>query len=153
MIDRIIKVQRSFLNVIRGFLNVFAQQCNCCMRAKPISCVGCMYGRAKDLMRQLDAVRDAEEEKYYIDNPMIARQKRIVRAIEQADRPLLSKEIKIPDVSRGLKKWTLKIMCERNILGSFVGEDGHYRFYIKHGMPKTPRFDANNNRKTKKQGE
>lgn len=136
--DTIIKVPRSFLNTIRGFLNVFAQQCANCLKSKPISCVGCLYGRAKDLIRQLDSIKNVEEEKYFVANPVEERQRIIIKAINQAGRPLLSREIRVPGITRHLKKWTLKEMCRRHILKSLVDRDGHYRYSIHKGMPKRP---------------
>lgn len=146
--DDKIQVPLSFLTQLRGFINIFASECDVCYRSKS-NCIGCVYGRAKKLIIELDHVRDVREEQYFIDNPFEERMHRIIKAIQQAGRPVLSKEIYLPDVYRGLKRWTLKTMCERNILGSTVGEDGHYRFYIKKGLPKS---NPTNKKQLKKKG-
>lgn len=145
--DEVIKVRRSFLNELRGFCNQFASMCDgCCMR--PCRCgYEATIRRAKLLVGAIDGMRNAEEERYYVNNPVDERFARVVKAIGQAGRPLHSNEILLDGVSKSLKLWTLKRMCRLHILGSSVDEAGRYVFFIDKGLSR-PQSSTNNKQGT-----
>ena len=135
--DEVVKVRRSFLNRIRGFLNIFAEMCRGCMRKAERGCVDCGNLRAKALVAELDNLKNASEELYWIDNPVRERQELILRAIRQAGRPLTSKEIRVDGISKSLKCFTLKRMCKKHILGSRKDGGGRYEFFILNDVLKS----------------
>lgn len=118
--DRVVSVKRSFLNEIRGFLNVFARLCSGCFR-RPCDCENYItINRAKRLISEIDAVRDADEENYFIENPAEERFARILKAVEQAGRPVRSDEIRLEGVYRQKKFSTIKTMVRRKMLSVTV---------------------------------
>ena len=125
--DRVLKVHRSFLNEIRGFLNVFTQSCVGCFR-RPCDCENyIIVNRAKRLIERIDVVRDAEEERYFVENPRDELFARIRRAIEQAGRPVRSEEIRIAGLYRQRKAWALRKMLKRGALVTVVVDGAkHY---------------------------
>lgn len=145
--DDIVKVRRSFLNRIRGFLNIFAEKCRGCMRKAQIGCIGCDSMRARLLVAEIDGLRNAKEERYWIDNPVMERHEIILRALRQANRPLPSREIRVDGISRSLKCFTLKRMCKKRILGSRKNDEGRYEFFILNG---TASPSGNNKRKARR---
>lgn len=114
--DSVVKVRRSFLNDIRAFCNSFAGLCEGCFM-KPCNCPNVdIISRAKHLIMRIDNIRDAEEERYFIDNPNEEMFARIIRAIEQAGRPVRSEEIRLEGVYRQRKAWALKHMVRHGRL-------------------------------------
>ena len=125
--DSVLKVKRSFLNEIRGFLNVFTQACVGCFR-RPCSCENyIVVNRAKRLIEMIDVIRDAEEERYFVENPREEIFIKIRRAIEQAGRPVKSDEIRLAGVYRQRKAWALRKMLKNGALVySVVGGVRYY---------------------------
>lgn len=123
--DSVIKVRRSFLNELRGFCNMFAQLCDNCFR-KPCNCANVeIIQRAKLLILRIDSLRDAEEERFFVENPNEELFARIRKAIEQAGRPVRSEEIRLAGVYRQRKAWALRTMVKR----------GRLEMSIENGIP------------------
>lgn len=134
--DEVISVKRSFLNKIRGFLNLFASRCSECLRRSGVNCTKCEeVSIARTLIVEVDGVRNAERERYFIDNPFMEKAAIAMDAIESAGRPISSTEIKLGDVSRQYKNRILRRMVKIGILTSSKPGDGQY-FYER-----GPRFD------------
>lgn len=102
--DEVVKVRRSFLNRIRGFLNLFANNCRGCVRKIQRGCLNCDNLRARILVTEIDNVRNAAEERYWIENPFEELLRRIMKAVEQGGGKVRSQEIRLRDVGRQ-KKW------------------------------------------------
>lgn len=127
--DEVVTVRRSFLNKIRGFLNMFAEQCRTCLRKNPWNCADChTVNRARALIVDIDTIRNAEEERYYIENPFTERAARAVRAIRQAGRPLTIGEIDMGSTvtTRQHKHIVMQRLVKLGYLDIGKDVNGHY---------------------------
>ena len=130
--DRVVKVSRSFLNRIRGFLNIFAGECRGCMRRVSTGCVGCDSLVASELMREIDNIKDSKEERYFVENPSEEIKSRIVRALEQAGKPVPSVCIRLSGVDKQRKRVILRKMFAAGIINMVEDpvNDGKYIYSL-----------------------
>lgn len=126
--DRVVKVRRSFLNDIRAFLNVFASMCIGCFRGTCDCQLANEIRRAKALIFMIDNVRDAEEERYFVENPAEELYAKIVEAVRQAGgKPVRSQDIRIPGINRQRKSRAMKTLVRRgNLVRIIEGEEAFY---------------------------
>lgn len=143
--DRVVKVRRSFLNEIRAFLNVFASMCKGCFRASCDCGMSDEITRAKNLIVRIDCARDAEEERYFVENPNEEFLAKVVEAVRQGGgESVRSQEISIPGASRQRKSRALKTLVRRGVLERT--EIGGEIFYAE-----TVRAGANSKNEKRKQ--
>lgn len=136
--DQLVRVRRSMLARIRSFLNVFAEQCKTCLRRSPENCMDCYSViRARELMAEIDGVRNVSEERYFVDHPMMEKCARIVNAVRQADRPLMSNEIFLDGASKQHKHMLLKKLVGLGVLELCGSSMSSVRTYGK-----GPRFNS-----------
>lgn len=135
--DSVVKVRRSFLNEVRGFCNMFASLCERCF-SKPCNCANAeIIHRAKNLIFRIDNIRDADEERYFVENPSEELFARIVKAIEQAGRPVCAKEIRLNGVYRQRKQWALNHMIKKGRLELTLVNGTRYFSVGSYGNNKT----------------
>lgn len=125
--DEVVSVRRSFLNRIRAFCNQFAEQCRTCLRRGTESCSECHTAqRAKQLVEEIDRARNAEEERFFVENPRIELAMRVVRAIREAARPVMACEIRMEGVAKQRKNSILKSMRRLGYISASKTANGTY---------------------------
>lgn len=119
--DSVVKVRRSFLNRLRGLCNALSSMCDGCYRASCDCFMANEIHRAKELMREIDDVRDAEEERFYVSNPAEEFMARVESAIRQGGgKNVRSDEIKTFGESRQRKARALKALMRRGRISKTV---------------------------------
>lgn len=94
----IVKVRKEFLADVRGFCRTFTSVCESCYN-RPCNCPQMdIIRRAKGIILRIDNIREAEEERYFVENPRELVYACIIRAIQQAGRPVSSREINLRSI-------------------------------------------------------
>lgn len=115
--DSVVKVRRSFLNEIRGLLVAFRSVCDNCYRSNCDCAFADEMRRAKTMISLIDTVRDAEEERFYVEHPVEELLRRFIEAIKQANgKPVRSSEMQIKGIRRQRKANCLKILLKRRVI-------------------------------------
>ena len=127
--DRVVKVRRSFLNELRALLVAFRSLCDSCYRGACDCILSDEMARAKRMIVRIDNLRDAREERFYVEHPENELFDRILIAVRQGGGRVRPQEIRV-GVSRQRKHKALKTLVRRGKLLRQV-TDGETFYAIK----------------------
>jgi len=129
-----ITVRKSTMSEIRSVLRSFTMLCDGCHKFYCDCSLSNELSRAKATIKFIDELRNEKEELFYIDNPILLIKRRIIKAIEQAKRPLRFGEIIVRDVYKQRKYNILRNMVKYGEIKSFIRNS--HTFYTLVGNKK-----------------
>lgn len=113
---------------IINFLRSLEQECSDCLRRQ--YCDTCHIKTAKLILSDLRNINAMDEVKP-IDISLPNRIRIIMECLEGANKPLLSKEIYIPNCSKELKEWTINnLLSRRKILRRRRENSSFYEYFL-----------------------
>jgi hypothetical protein len=122
---------------IINFLRSLEQECSDCLRRQ--YCDNCHIKTAKTILSDLRRNNVTTEVKP-IDISLPNRIRIIMECLEGANKPLLSKEIFIPNCSKELKEWTINNLLSRHKIRRRRRENSSFYEYF---LPNPKRMNKN----------
>lgn len=111
-----------------NFLQTLERECSDCLRRQ--YCDSCHIKTAKIILSDMRSNNVATEIKP-IDISLPNRIRIIMECLEASDKPLLSKEIIIPNCSKELKEWTINnLLSRRKILRRRRENSSFYEYFL-----------------------
>ena len=113
---------------LMNFLRSLESECADCLRRQ--YCDRCYIRTAKTILADIRNSRKPTENNP-IDNSLPSRIRVIMECLKNANKPLLSKEIYIPNCSKGLKEWTLNtLLSQHRILRRRRKDSSFYEYFL-----------------------
>lgn len=113
---------------IISFLRSLEQECSDCLRRQ--YCDTCYIKTAKQILSDLRTVNTTNKVEP-IDISLPNRIRIIMERLESAGKPLLSKEIYIPNCSKELKEWTINnLLARRKIFRRRRENSSFYEYFL-----------------------
>lgn len=114
---------------IFNYLRSLEGMCSDCLRKQ--YCDSCHIKTAKMILSDIKTYNAAEAEVKPTDNSLPNRIRIILDSLASANRPLLSKEIHIPNCPKELKEWTINnLLARHQILRRRRKDSSFYEYFL-----------------------
>lgn len=116
---------------IFNYLRSLEGMCADCLRKQ--YCDNCHIKTAKMILADIKSLNTPVAEIKQSDNSLSNRIRIIIECLSSANRPLLSKEIYIPNCSKELKEWTINnLLARHQILRRRRKDSSFYEYFLPH---------------------